>query len=230
MQRGEVYADNAAHLVHMGGVCFPCDREIEAIAAWRGHTLLLSSDTDCLSLWDGAGLIRTARAGVYPQDAAVSADTAFVCGGADGRVHLFALPELTELAAYPVPGMPERICVQGDAAYLLTLLPDARTVLLRVDANTGAWAELERFGGIPGALAADDGGLWLGLSELVCRMPWQGDALFFEGFGLPRQIIPQGDGVLISDPVQGFVVHAAEKPRPAVHVLYRGEVGDFVFL
>ncbi len=232
MQHEEVYADNAAHLVHMGGACFPCDRDIEALARWQEHTLLLSSDTDCLSLWDAEGLIRTARVGVYPQDAAIWADTACVCGGADGLLHLLSLPDLAEQAAYAVPGLPERICLQGDAAYLLTLLPevDLQTALLHINMRTGAQAELARFGGIPGAIAADDAGLWLGLSGLVCRQPWQGDALIFEGFGLPRQILPQADGALIADPVQGFAAHAAEKPRPAVHVLYRGKMEDFLFL
>lgn len=232
MRHGEVYADNAAHLVHMGGGCFPCDRDVEALAPWNGHVLLLSSDTDCLSLWDAEGTIRTARVGVYPQDAAVSADTAFVCGGADGRVHLLSLPDLTEQAAYLVPGMPERLCVQGDSAYLLTLLPEpeVHTALLRLDVQSGESTELARFAGIPGAIAADDGGLWLGLSGLVLRQPWQGAEVLFEGFGLPRQIIAEDGRALISDPVQGFVAAAAEKPRPAVHVLYRGEVADFVFL
>lgn len=232
MRHGDVYADNAAHLVHMGGVCFPCDREIEAIAAWQGHTLLLSSDTDCLSLWDGEGAIRTARVGVYPQDAAVSADTAFVCGGADGRVHLLSLPDLTEQAAYSVPGMSERLCVQDGAVYLLTLLPEPEihTALLRLDVQSGAKEELAQFAGIPGAIATDSGGLWLGLSGRVLRQPWQGAEVLFEGFGLPRQIIAEEGHALIADPVQGFVAAATEKPRPAVHVLYRGEVGRFIFL
>lgn len=232
MRHGEVYADNAAHLVHMGGECFPCDREIEALVRWQGHVLLLSSDTDCLSLWDGEGLLRTARVGVYPQDAAVSVDTAFVCGGADGRVHLLSLPDLTEQAVYAVPGMPERICVQDGAAYLLTLLPEpeVRTALLRLDVQSGAQEELAQFAGIPGAIAADSGGLWLGLSGLVLRQPWQGDTLVYEGFGLPRQIIAEEGRALIADPVQGFVAMGSEKPRPAVHVLHRGDVADFIFL
>lgn len=232
MQHGHICADNAAHLVCMGGKCFPCDRDVEALARWQGHVLLLSSDTDCLSLWDGEGLLRTARVGVYPQDAAVSADMAFVCGGADGLVHLLTLPDLAEQAAYTVPGMPERLCVRDGTAYLLTLLtePEVRTALLRLDVQSGAQEELAHFAGIPGAIAADSGGLWLGLSGLVLRQPWQGTEVTFEGFGLPRQIIAEEERVLIADPVQGFVAAAAEKPRPAVHVLYRGDVGRFIFL
>lgn len=232
MGHGHIYADNAAHLVYMGGGCFPCDRDIEVLARWRGHVLLLSSDTDCLSLWDGGGLLRTARVGVYPQDAAVSADMAFVCGGADAMVHLLSLPDLTELAAYPVPGMPERICVRDGTAYLLTLLPEpeVHTVLIRMEVQSGVSAELARFAGIPGAIAVDSGGLWLGLGGLVLRQPWQGTEVCFEGFGLPRQIIAEEGRALIADPVQGFVVQATEKPRPAVHVLYRGDVADFIFL
>ena len=58
MQDSGWWIDHRTHMLHHGTHCFPCDREIEAMAVWRGHALLLSSDTDCLSLWDEEGLIR----------------------------------------------------------------------------------------------------------------------------------------------------------------------------
>ena len=94
MQHAFFRVDNAAHLLHFGGRAFPCDREIVAARPWQGHALLLSADTDCLSLWDADGLIRTARVGVYPQDMALSAEAAWVCGGADGKLHVLTLPTL----------------------------------------------------------------------------------------------------------------------------------------
>lgn len=172
MGRADIRVDNEAHLLHFGERTFPCDRDVEAIARWRDHALLLSSDTDCLSLWDADGLIRLARVGVYPQDVAVSGDTAVVCGGADGRLHLLHLPDLLESAEVPLPGMPERICLRGDAAWVLSLMPEPKvhTLLLTLDLPTGRWRETRRFGGIPEAITADEGGLWVTVSEGALRL------------------------------------------------------------
>lgn len=200
------YVDNAAHQLHHAGCTFPCDRDVEALALWRGHALLLSSDTDCLSLWDGDGLVRTARVGVYPQDMAVQGDTAYICGGADGRLHLLHLPDLRASAEYRLPGMPERVCIQGDSAHLLTLLADheVQTALLTLDLPTGKYAEVAQFPGLPGAIAADEGGLWVGVSEQVLHFP-AGSAeadVVIEGFGLARSIEVHPDGVLVSDTLE----------------------------
>ena len=168
----QVRVDNEAHVLHFGERAFPCDRDVEAVKRWRGHALLLSSDTDCLSLWDEEGLIRTARVGVYPQDVAVAGDTAVVCGGADGRLHLLSLPDLFETADFPLPGMPERLCLRGDKAWVLTLLPEpeVHTMLLTIDLSTEKWTELRRFGGIPEAIAVDERGLWVAVSEGAVRL------------------------------------------------------------
>lgn len=203
MGQSGIWVDHTAHLLHFGGHHYPCDRDIEALALWRGHALLLSSDTDCLSLWDSEGLIRTTRVGVYPQDMAISGDRAYVCGGADGAVHLVELPCLEESASYSVPGMTERICARGNAAHLLTLMaePEVHTRLLRLDLDTGSHQEAARFAGIPGALTADESGLWVGVSELVLHLPWgagQPD-MTIEGISLARQIEVQATGVLITD-------------------------------
>lgn len=227
------YVDNAAHQLYHAGRVFPCDRDVEALALWNGHALLLSSDTDCLSLWDGDGLVRTARVGVYPQDMAVQGDTAYVCGGADGMLHLLTLPELQPLADYPLPGMPERVVLHENAACLLTLLADfdVQTMLLHLDLRSGTYQELARYAGLPGAITASDTGLWIGISEMVLHIP-HGMAeadLVIEGFGLARRIEVQGDSVMITDPLEGMITHVTQKPRTAVEVLHRGDVGQFVF-
>lgn len=172
MWQSDIRVDNETHLLHFAGHTFPCDRDVEAVQRWKEHALLLSSDTDCLSLWDEDGLVRLARVGVYPQDVAVSGDTAVVCGGADGRLHLLTLPDLFETAEHPLPGMPERICLQEDAAWVLTLMPEpeVHTMLLMVDLSTGHWTELRRFGGVPETITADEGGLWVVVSEGAVRL------------------------------------------------------------
>lgn len=228
-----LWTDNGAHLLHFGGRSFPCDRDVEALAAWRDHALLLSSDTDCLSLWDGDGLVRLARVGVYPQDMAVQGDAAYVCGGADGRVHRLNLPDLRESADFPLPGMPERIALYGESAYVLTLLADAEveTALLCLSLSSGRWAELRRFPGLPGAIAADGDGLWVGVSELLCRLPFGTDTpdITVEGLGLPRRILLQADGVLVTDPLEGPTARVTHAPRPAIEIMRWGDADDFVF-
>lgn len=233
MRQSDLWADNGAHLLHFGGRAFPCDRDVEALARWKDHALLLSSDTDCLSLWDSEGLIRTARVGVYPQDVAVQGDEAWVCGGADGKLHRLALPELLATAEYPLPGMAERLCLHGDHVHVLTLLPEpeVRTALLTLDPSTGKYAEITQFAGLAGAVAADDEGLWVAVSELVVHLPWgssQPDAAV-EGFGLARYISLQEDGIWLTDPLEGLSARITKPPRTAITALRRGETDSRVF-
>lgn len=168
----DLRVDNRTHTLYFSGQAFPCDRDVEAALPWRDHALLLSSDTDCLSLWDQDGLIRLTKVGVYPQDMAIHKDTAVVCGGADGRIHLLTLPELPPLAEYPVPGMPERICIAAESAYILTLLtePEVHTALLTLDFCSGGYSKLAEYSGIPEAISADSSGLWITLSEGTVRL------------------------------------------------------------
>ena len=207
MQHAVFRVDNAAHLLHFGGRAFPCDREIVAARPWKGHALLLSADTDCLSLWDADGLIRTARVGVYPQDMALSAEAAWVCGGADGKLHILTLPTLREAADIPLPGMPERICLHDAEAWVLSLLgePEVCTALFRTGLQTPEVQEITRFAGIPGALAADEKGLWVGVSELVVHLPWGMDVpdLIVEGIGLAERIEVQDNSLVITDGLEG---------------------------
>lgn len=234
MQESGLWVDNALHRLHMDGYGFPCDRDVEALALWNAHPLLLSSDTDCLSLWDRHGLIRTARVGVYPQDMAVQGDAAYVCGGADGRLHRLSLPSLIESAEFALPGMPERLCIREDTAYILTLLPDAdvETALLTVALSTGRYAEIARFPGLPGAIAADQSGLWVGVSGQICRYPMGAAAadIVIEDFGLARRITTQAEGIRVYDALEETVALITYTPRPAVEVLHRGVPERFIFI
>ncbi len=233
MQDLDLWVDNAAHSLHHGGRVFPCDRDIEALASWKGHALLLSSDTDCLSLWDSEGLIRTIRVGVYPQDMAVQDDTVCICGGADGRLHLLKLPDLHPSAEYPLPGMPERISIQGQSAYLLTLLAEheVQTALLELELPTGRYRELARFPGLPGAICATEYGLWVAVSEMLMHLSPDAAQVHtvIEGFSLIRRLDAQGNAVLATDPLEGLCARVTKAPRPSVEVLYRGNVGMAVF-
>lgn len=199
--------DDAAHLLHFGGRAFPCDREIVAAHPWKGHALLLSADTDCLSLWDADGLIRTARVGVYPQDMTVSENAAWVCGGADEMLHRLALPSLQETASITLPGMPERVCLHNGTAWVLSLLaePEVCTALLQTDLQKLEVQELTRFAGIPGALATDAKGLWVGVTELLGHLPWGTDVsdMIVRGIGLAAKIEVQADGLVITDGLEG---------------------------
>lgn len=220
MQLSDVWVDEGAHLLHMGSRTFPCDRDVEAVLRWNGLTLLLSSDTDCLSLWDGDGLLRTARVGVYPRDMALHGDTACICGGADGKVHLLHLPGLEPAAEFPLPGMPERLCIRGHTAHVLTLLaePEIHTLLLQLDLSSGQQQAVARFSGLPGAIAADGSGLWLGVSEMVMHLPFGTDApdAVIEGIGLARYIGITAEGITVADELEGRTYHfCIRKERPS---------------
>lgn len=210
MQDSTWWVDNAAHRLHCGGCSFPCDRDVEALAVWQGHALLLSSDTDCLSLWDAEGLIRTARVGVFPQDLAVEENQAWICGGADGRLHRLDLPQLTESADYPLPGMPERLTLLNGTAYVLTLLPEpeVHTALLRLDLHGASPVEITRFPGLPGCITADAEGLWVGVSEMVLHLPWKTDVpdVMVEGIGLARHFRRTKEGLFVTDSLEGKTV------------------------
>lgn len=225
--------DNTAHLLLHGGQMLPCDRDIETLLSWEHHALLLSSDTDCLSLWDAEGPLRTLRIGVYPQDIALHGRAAVVCGGVDGKVHVVRLPQLDLLASFSVPGMPERICVSGGNAYLLTLLPEpeVHTALLQLDLHTGEHQELQRFAGLPGAICATPDGLWVAVSEVLMHLSLddaQPDAVI-RGFGLIRHLDARGSAALATDPLEGICALAEASPRPSVSVLYRGDVSMAIF-
>ena len=203
MEDSAWWVDHARRELHHGGRVFPCDRDVEALAVWQGHALLLSSDTDCLSLWDEEGLVRLASVGVYPQDMAVMDTLAIVCGGADCRLHLLDLPSLSCHGEIHLPGMAERIALQDDIACILALLtePEVHTQLILASLPAGKPHSLLTLPGIPGAIAADGDGLWLGVSGQVLHLPrgtTQPD-MIIKGFEMPVKIDVLPHGVIITD-------------------------------
>ena len=170
-----LWVDNVTHRLHFNGRSFPCDRDVEAALVWQEYALLLSSDTDSLTLWDHEGLVRLAKVGMYPQDLAIQEDHCLVCGGTDGKIHRLHLPDLTATAEFSVPGMPERLCIVADHAFILTLLtePEIHTALVSLDCTGGQHIELRTFTGIPEAISADDNGLWIAVSEGAMRLLWE---------------------------------------------------------
>ena len=170
-----LWVDNQTHTLHLDGQTFRCDRDIETALPWRQYALLLSSDTDCLSLWDTEGLLRIARVGVYPQDMALAENQVIVCGGADGRLYELSLPDLQLLRTTVLPGMPERICIVDHTAFILMLLtePEVHTSLVKLLLTCGHWTALRKLSGIPEAIAADRSGLWLAGSDGMMRLRWE---------------------------------------------------------
>lgn len=234
-QSGDTLAvvDNAAHQLWHGQT-LPCPRDVEALALWQEHALILSSDTDSLSIADRDGWLVTARVGFCPQGMCLMEDSVLVCGGADGLVHRLSLPDLYLLQSYPVPGMPQRIDASGDTAHVLSAAgdEDMRTLLGRLDLQNGTYTEVARLPGIPGAVRGDgDGGLWAAATGRLYHLPaasTQPDTAF-RGFGLIRHIDVQGNAALLTDPIAGLCVSVTRPPKPAIHVLWRGDVGQACF-
>lgn len=219
-QAASWWVDNAAHMLHRGEQAFPCDRDVVRLALCGTQALLLSADTDCLSLWDGQGVVRTARVGVYPQDMAIAEDMAVICGGADGRLHLLTLPELRTAAEIPLPGLPERIALHGGDACVLTLLtePALETTLIRVELTSGRHREVARYAGLPGAVCLTDDGLWVAAGSQLLRLRLADMAadLAIDGFGLIGQLTPCVGGVMALDLLEERAVWVAAAPRPTV--------------
>ena len=101
---------------------------------------------------------------------------------------------------------------------MLSLLgePEVCTALFRTGLQTPEVQEITRFAGIPGALAADEKGLWVGVSELVVHLPWGMDVpdLIVEGIGLAEKIVVQPNGVMIEDGLESkhlLIRHAPPK-------------------
>lgn len=225
-------ADASAGLLYHGGRTLSCSRSTEALALWQGHALLLSSDTDCLTLYSpGGDALITARVGVYPQDMFLQENTVCVCGGADGYVHLLSLPEMVVQRSWPVPGMPQRIAAAGTSLHILCLAEDAgvHCTLVHLDARTGRCVTAGSWPGLPGAIAAEaDGTLWLAASEQLLCIPPGASApqTVYEGFGLIRHIDVQRGSALVTDPLEEL---CAVCSRSGAVVVYRGDAGQALF-
>lgn len=225
-------ADNAAGLLWHSGRLLPCPRGVEALSLWHGHALLLSSDTDCLTLYDPAGEpLITARVGVYPQALCLHRDTAYVCGGSDGCIHALSMPELYQLDSWSLPGMTQRIAATDAALHVLCLTEDAglQCLLVRLDRHSGRWEITQRWPGLPGAIAAGaDGTLWAAASEQLYRLsPDAAVTDVYEGFGLIRHIDVHHNMALVTDPLEELCAVCSHE---GAAVVYRGNVGQALLM
>lgn len=216
--------DNSAHALWAEGRIFTVDSGVEALLLWQGGVLTLSGDTDCLtlhSLQTGHALV-TAPAGVYPQDMCLlpGGRSLAVCGGADGMVRIFRLPELMEEAAIRLTGSAARITCMGSTLYALCTLEDdgLQCQLCRIQGNR--WQALARWPGLPGAILAQDDTLWIACSERLCAIrrglyhSMPGD------FGLIRHLSARGADLLATDPVMDSLWLLSPVPV----LLYEGAV------
>ncbi len=234
MAGGHVAAiDDDAHLLWLDGLLLPCDRDVEALKLWHGHALVLSSNTDCLSVADRDGWLVTARVGMYPQDMCILGSDVLACGGADGLVHRLTLPELLPVGAYAVPGMAQRICTHGGLAHVLCTIENDGlcTRYCRITLKNGRCEPCATFPGLPGAVGTDGSeGLWIAVSDALHHLPTASEEpdLLLDGFGLIRHIDTQDGVTLVTDPVTDTCMLITD--RPDVLPICEGDVSQAGFM
>ena len=125
-------ADSVNRLLYRQGRISTLPPGVEVLRCWRNQLLTLSSETNCLTLYDAHDYpLVTSPAGIRPCGCAVVDCQVIVCGCEDGCLHIFSLPDLREIAAYPVPGCPMRVATDGGVLTCLSLLsPDPPQTLL----------------------------------------------------------------------------------------------------
>lgn len=205
---GLTVIDNRAHLLWDGHMLARVDAGIVAALPWRGHHLLLSGDTDSITLLDGASgqPVTLAPAGVYPQDMCLlpRGDVVAVCGGADGCIRLLALPALQPLRCTRVPGCAARITFACGCLYVLCTIEDdgLQTLLCRIPLRCERYEPLLTLPGMAGALAADaSGSLWLGTSDTLYHIQTRPPRILktIGGFGMISALSCRNGQVLLCD-------------------------------
>lgn len=207
-RRGDQLAvmDNTVHAVWTGRRILHVDSGVEAMLLWGDGLLILSGDTDCLTLFSMAtGQPQlTIPAGVYPQDMCLlpGGRSLAVCGGADGMLRVIRLPELWEEQAIRLPGSVQRAACMGGVLYALCAVEDDGLCCQLCRIHGHAWSIMARWPGLPGAIHGDQAGrLWIAASEaLGCfhrgeYRPVPGE------FGLIRHMDSRQGMLLASDPV-----------------------------
>ena len=208
---------------------------VEVLRYWRNQLLTLSSETNCLTLYDAHDYpLVTSPTGIRPCDCAVVGRQAVVCGCEDGCLHVFSLPDLQEIAAYPVPGCPMRIAADGGMLTCLSLLcPDPpQTLLFRLGLPSGDFAPVALLPGWCGTVTiADDRTIWAGVGEQLLHFPLDSVVpdVRMDGFGLITSLSCQQSQLLIGDPWAGRCLLMDATPPYALHPLYAGECGTCCF-
>lgn len=223
--------DNVAHTVWVRRQLISIDSGVEAMLLWHGCLLTLSGDTDCLTMFDlisGQPLLTT-PAGIYPQDMCLLPGSRLaVCGGGDGLLRIFRLPELWLEQRLPLRGCVQRVaCAAGQLYALCTQENDGLcTQLWQIHGTIPT--PLASWHGLPGALHADGlGRLWIASSERLCCMH-QGRMQEIPGdFGLIRHMDSREGTLLATDPVLDQCVMVER--HGVARTVYRGSVFHGVF-
>lgn len=228
-------ADSVNRLLYRQGRISTLPPGVEVLRCWRNQLLTLSSETNCLTLYDAHDYpLVTSPAGIRPCDCAVVDCQVIVCGCEDGCLHIFSLPDLREIAAYPVPGCPMRVAADGGVLTCLSLLsPDPpQTLLFRLCLTSGDFAPVALLPGWCGAVTiADDHTIWAGVGEQLLHFPLDSVVpdVQFGGFGLIRFLSCQQSKLLISDPWAGRCLLMDTTPPYAPRQLYAGDCGGCCF-
>lgn len=225
--------DEERHALWTGRQVMSVDSGIEAALFWRDCLLLLSGDTDCLTLMDLQGGMRllTTRAGVYPQDMCLlpGGRLAAVCGGAEGTLRIIRVPELTLERVLHLPGSVQRVACAADGLLVLCAQEDdgLRCLMGRVPFG-GGFEPLGTLPGLPGAVHVDGGGRWWAASsETLCRVDGGVPQSVAGDFGLIRHMDSRGGALLTADPVLGLLCVVK---NGAARIVYEGDVRDAGFI
>lgn len=208
---------------------------VVAIRSWRNQLLLLSSETNCLTLCDAHDNPQvTSPAGIRPSDCCVCGSFAVVCGGDDGCLHIFSLPDLREISAFPVPGCPMRVIASDGVLTGLSLLsPDPpQSLLFRFCPANADFAPVALLPGLCGALAmAADGSLWVAVGEQLLHFPLATVVpdVRLGGFGLITSLSCRQSQLLMSDSWAGRCLLMSTHAPYTPHLLYAGECGACCF-
>lgn len=150
------------------------------------------------------------RAGVYPRDMRLDAAGRLmtVAAGAAGEVLIYSAPELKLLRSFPVPGVAcQAAFMPGGLAVMLAAEEgQVFTLIGEIRERRGAFQELLRLPGLPGALSpCPDGTLAAGTYDTLARLRWQPPKLLwrFARPGLPGHLCAHPQGLLISDSLLG---------------------------
>ena len=83
-------ADSVNRLLYRQGRVSTLPPGVEVLRCWRNQLLTLSSETNCLTLYDAHDYpLVTSPAGIRPCDCAVVDCQVIVCGCEDGCLHIF---------------------------------------------------------------------------------------------------------------------------------------------
>lgn len=232
--QGRLLVDNAARQCSFAGRVFPCAPEITDALCWQGQPLLLSGESDSVTLHSREGTpLLTAPAGFAPRALCLLPHGALlaVAGGLSGEVLMLRLPALTLAQTLAAPGAPLCLAVSGRWLFAACAVGDAvmHCLLCRYSLATGRLETGPLFPGLPGALtAAPWGEIYLGCTEGLYRLSARTLRVLASRTeaGLPRRILCEDGAVVSADPVlcraQVFDPLLREAPR----LLMQGEIAD----